>query len=82
MSIGDKASIASAKILAGVGHDLMTDANLRQSAKADLVRRLAGYTYASPIPANQKIPPGIPDALLKSSGEDEAVSPMRAMTDG
>lgn len=81
MSIGDKASIASAKIMAGVGHDLMTNAELRRAARADLVRRLGNYKYVSPLPPDQKQPPGIPDYLLKT-GEDEVVSPMRSLGDG
>jgi hypothetical protein len=36
-SIGGKASIAAAKIMAGVGHDLMTNADLRKAGKADFV---------------------------------------------
>jgi aminobenzoyl-glutamate utilization protein B len=82
MSIGDKASIAAAKVLAGVGHDLMTDAGLRQAARADLTRRLAGYAYVSPLPESRKVPAAITDALLKSSGEDEIMSPTRMMGDG
>lgn len=73
MSIGDKASIATAKILAGIGYDLMTDSQLRQSAKADLARRRGDYKYVSPLPGEQRVPPGIPDHLLKATGEDEIV---------
>jgi aminobenzoyl-glutamate utilization protein B len=70
MSIGDKAAIATAKIIAGIGHDLMTNAELRKNAKADLVRRLDGYKYVSPIPSEIKQPPGIPDHLLKTGGDE------------
>ena len=35
MSIGDKASLATARILAGAGHDLMTQPDLLAAAKAD-----------------------------------------------
>jgi aminobenzoyl-glutamate utilization protein B len=35
MSIGDKASLSTAKILAGAGHDLMTQPDLLAAAKAD-----------------------------------------------
>ncbi|AWM07339.1 amidohydrolase [Bradyrhizobium symbiodeficiens] len=70
MSIGDKASIASAKIMAGIGHDLMTNADLRKAAKADLVRRRGDYKYVSPIPPEIKHPPGIPDRLTKDIGDE------------
>jgi len=39
MSIGDKGSIYSAIVMAGVGYDLMTDAKLRAAARADFDRR-------------------------------------------
>lgn len=70
MSIGDKASIATAKIMAGIGHDLMTNADLRKAAKADLVRRRGDYKYVSPIPPEIKQPPGIPAHLIKGGGDE------------
>jgi aminobenzoyl-glutamate utilization protein B len=70
MSIGDKGSIASAKIMAGIGHDLMTNAELRKAARADLVRRRGDYRYVSPIPAEIKQPPGVTDRLLKGGGDE------------
>ena len=79
MSIGDKASIASAKIMAGIGHDLMTNADLRKAAKADLVRRRGDYKYVSPIPPEIKQPPGIPAHLIKGAG-DEILSEVNSET--
>lgn len=79
MSIGDKASIATAKIMAGIGHDLMTDAELRKKAKADLVRRRGDYKYVSPIPPEIKQPPGIPAHLIKGGG-DEILSEVNSET--
>ncbi|MDB5543110.1 MAG: amidohydrolase [Hyphomicrobiales bacterium] len=79
MSIGDKGSIAAAKIMAGVGHDLMTNADLRKAAKADLVRRLGDYKYVSPIPPEIKQPPGIPAHLIKTGG-DEILSGIESET--
>jgi len=70
MSIGDKGSIASAKIMAGIGHDLMTNADLRKAAKADLVRRRGDYKYVSPIPPEIKRPAAIPEHLIKGSGDE------------
>jgi aminobenzoyl-glutamate utilization protein B len=70
MSIGDKGSIATAKIMAGIGHDLMTNAELRKAARADLVRRLGDYKYVSPLPPEMKQPPGIPAHLIKAGGDE------------
>jgi aminobenzoyl-glutamate utilization protein B len=79
MSIGDKASIASAKIMAGIGHDLMANADLRKAAKADLVHRRGDYKYVSPIPPEIKQPPGIPDRVTKDIG-DEILSEVNSET--
>lgn len=79
MSIGDKASIASAKIMAGIGHDLMTNADLRKAAKADLVRRRGDYKYVSPIPPEITQPAAIPARLLKGPG-DEILSEVNSGT--
>jgi len=81
MSIGEKGALAAAQVMAGLGHDLMSNADLRRAAKADLVRRRGDYRYVSPLPPNQRRPPGIPDRLLKT-GEDEVVSPMRTLPAG
>lgn len=81
MSIGDKGALASAQIMAGLGHDLMTNAELRRAAKADLERRRGDYRYVSPLPPDQRQPPGIPERLLKT-GDDDAVSPMRTLPAG
>lgn len=81
MSIGEKGALASAQIMAGLGHDLMTNAGLRGAAKADLERRRGNYRYVSPLPPDQRRPPGIPDRLLKT-GEDDVVSPMRTLPAG
>ncbi len=78
MSIGEKGALSTARILAGAGHELMTNTELRNAAKADLKRRVGDYKYVSPLPPEQKQPPGIPDYLLKT-GEDDAVSSFRSM---
>lgn len=72
-SIGDRASLDTARILAGMGFDLMTDADLRMAARADLDRRVAGQTYVPVLPADRKEPIGVPDWLRKT-GLDEVVS--------
>jgi aminobenzoyl-glutamate utilization protein B len=70
MSIGDKASLNTARIMAAAGFDLMTDKALRDAAKADLVKRRGDYVFASPIPATRKQPLGLPD-FLRKTGSDE-----------
>lgn len=73
MSIGDRASLDTARILAGMGYDVMTDADLRAAAKADLEARRGGVAYAPILPADRKTPLRLPDWLHKSGG-DEVVS--------
>jgi aminobenzoyl-glutamate utilization protein B len=70
MSIGDKGSIAAAKIMAGIGYDLMTDADLRKAARADLVRRRGDYKYVSPIPPEILRPEAVPAYLIKGTGDE------------
>lgn len=70
MSIGDKASLNTARILAAAGFDLMTDAGLRQSAKADFVQRRGDKPFVSPLPESRKVPLTLPP-FLRKSGQDE-----------
>jgi aminobenzoyl-glutamate utilization protein B len=70
MSIGDRASLDTARILAGVGYDMMTDADLRSAAKADLVTRMNGKPYDPILPAEQKGPLRLPVWLHKAAGEE------------
>lgn len=72
-SIGDKASLSTARILAAVGFDLMTDPALLAAAKGDLQRRRGNRPFASPIPASRTRPLGVPAFLVKT-GDDEVVS--------
>ncbi len=69
MSIGNKASLATAKILAGAGHDLMTQPELLVAAKADLVKRRGDTKYFSPLAANKK-PEILPAYMHKAPGDD------------
>ncbi len=70
MSIGRKASLATARILAGMGYDLMTQPDLLAAAKADFVRRRGDAPFVSPLPADRTQPLGLPD-FLRKSGLDE-----------
>lgn len=71
MSIGDKASLYSAMVMAGVGYDLMTNAELRSAARADFDRRKGGRQYISPLAENRIRPDGIPSHLLLRDGSQE-----------
>jgi len=73
MSIGDRASLDTARILAGAGYDAVTDPGVLAAAKADLDARMAGKTYVPLLPADRTEPIGIPDWLRKT-GQDEVVS--------
>jgi aminobenzoyl-glutamate utilization protein B len=63
-SIGLKGAVYAARALAGMGLDLVTDAGLREAARADLERRTQGSTYLSPLPPERKHPLGTPPELL------------------
>jgi aminobenzoyl-glutamate utilization protein B len=82
-SIGFKSAVTAAKVLALTGIDLLTDAALREQAKAEFDKRTDGYKYKSPIPDMIKEPSGLPDdmrsygtraqlkaTILKSGGDD------------
>lgn len=70
MSIGRKASLATSRILAGMGYDLMTQPDLLATAKADFVKRRGDAPFVSPLPPERKQPLGLPD-FLRKSGADE-----------
>ncbi len=62
-SIASKGAVTASKVLALTGIDLLTDADLRAEAKADLEKRTEGYSYKSPIPDFIKEPSGLPDEM-------------------
>ena len=73
MSIGDKASLNTARVLAAAGFDLMTDAALREAAKADFRTRRGDRPFISPIPASRRQPLGLPAFMVKT-GDDEVAA--------
>lgn len=73
MSIGDRASLDTSRILAGAGYDAMTNPDFLAAASADLATRMDGRTYVPLLPADRTEPIGIPDWLRKT-GQDEFVS--------
>jgi len=56
MAIGQDGMVLAAKILAATAQDLFLDEELRQSARADFEKRMAGGRYESKIPQGQKPP--------------------------
>lgn len=70
MSIGDKASLATARILAGAGFDLMTDPALRTAARADFQSRRGDTPFVSPLPPDRVKPLGLETRFIKT-GDDE-----------
>lgn len=74
MSIGDKASFATARILAGAGHDLITQPDLLAAAKADFLKRKGGTIYSSAL-APDKVPEILPAYMHKAPGDD-TMTPM------
>ena len=62
-SIGLKGAVHAARVLAGLGLDLITDPALREAARADFERRTEGQLYRSPLPDELRRPLGTPDYL-------------------
>jgi aminobenzoyl-glutamate utilization protein B len=69
MSIGDKASLATAGVLAGYGHDLMTNPDMLSTAKADFIKRKGDTIYVSPL-SPDKMPEILPAYMHKTAGDD------------
>ncbi|HVL20044.1 MAG TPA: amidohydrolase [Amaricoccus sp.] len=70
MSIGDKGSLMTARILAGCGHDLMTDPALRAAAKADFEARRGDAPFVSPLPKDRTAPLGLDPHFIKTGSEE------------
>lgn len=79
MSIGDKGSLNTARVLAAAGYDLMTDAALREAARVDFRARRGDRPFTSALPASQKRPMGLP-AFMTRTGDDEMVSGLQPDT--
>jgi aminobenzoyl-glutamate utilization protein B len=79
MSIGLQGTLAAAHVLTLTALDILSDAELRDAARADFVRRTADYSYQSPLPSEQRQPLNLP-AWLNSDGSVEAVAGMEQLT--
>src|SRR5260221_3140290 len=68
-SIGLKGAMHAARVLAASGVDILTDADLRQAARADFERRTKGKPYVSPLGPEMDRPLEIPDWVLQEVGD-------------
>jgi aminobenzoyl-glutamate utilization protein B len=66
-SIGLKGARQAARLLAWTGIDIMTDAELRQAARADFERRVRGHPYVSPLSPEMKHPLELPEWLTEDA---------------
>jgi len=73
MSIGLRGALAAAEVLTLTALDIVTDAKLRASARADFEQRTAGHEYVSPLRPEQLRPEGLP-AWLTSDGSAGALA--------
>ncbi|MGL4520216.1 MAG: amidohydrolase [Phocaeicola sp.] len=65
MSIGTKAAIGAAKVLAATAYDLFADPQLLKDVQAEFASKTAGFTYKSPINAMIKEPIALPDSMRR-----------------
>jgi aminobenzoyl-glutamate utilization protein B len=70
MSIGDKGSLNTARVLAGAGYDLMTDPELRAAAREDFRRRVGDAPFVSPLPPERRQPLGLDPKFIKTGTEE------------
>src|SRR5215469_10016520 len=68
-TIGLKGAIHAARVLAATGVDILTDADLRQAARADFERRTNGKPYTSPLGPEMERPLEIPAWVLREVGD-------------
>ncbi len=67
MSIGLKGALQATRVLAWTGIDIMTDAELRQAARADFERRVRGRPYVSPLSPEMKHPLELPEWITEDA---------------
>jgi aminobenzoyl-glutamate utilization protein B len=72
MSIGLKGAVTAAAVMTATGYDLLTDAKLRESARADFVKRKGNIQYVCALPKGQTV--SIDAASMLKEGHDEMVA--------
>ena len=70
MSIGDKASMASAEIMTAIGLELLTEPQLLSTAKDELSKRLNGRTYQAVLNIDLTKSSNVGSQDCKASGEE------------
>jgi aminobenzoyl-glutamate utilization protein B len=53
---GIRGALAATKLIAVTGVDLLTNAELREKAKAEFAEKTGGQPYKSPVPKDQPVP--------------------------
>ncbi|WP_199098581.1 amidohydrolase [Dyella sp. ASV21] len=71
MSIGLRSCVNTSRILAAAALDVLTDASLREAARADFLRRTEGKPFQSALPPDRKQPYSMPDFLIANDGGRE-----------
>lgn len=71
MDTGLKAGRQTALAMALLGWDILTDADLRAAARADLVRRTADKPYQCALPADRTVPFDMPKWMIPTDGSRE-----------
>lgn len=74
MSIGTRSAVQTARVLAAMGIDAMTDADLRKAARDDFAKRTEGKTFKSALPADRIEPFSMPDWMLHGDGSREMMA--------
>jgi aminobenzoyl-glutamate utilization protein B len=64
MSIGRKGAIQAARLLVATGLDILTDADLRQAARADFERRTRERSYTPQLAPEMERPLELPAWML------------------
>jgi aminobenzoyl-glutamate utilization protein B len=71
-SIGLKGASQAARVLARTGIDIITDPELRQSARTDFERRTKDQPYISPLSPEMKHPLELPEWVIENGLMDES----------
>jgi len=72
MSIGVKGGVTAAAVMTATAYEVLTDARLREAARADFEKRKGSTKYACAVPAGQKGPSSLANLEAKD-GSDEMV---------
>ncbi|HCI4647846.1 TPA: amidohydrolase [Klebsiella quasipneumoniae subsp. similipneumoniae] len=71
MSIGDKGTLNAAKVMTGIGYDVLVNEEFRDQVRRNFEKRKGNYKYKSPLPEGKIQPDAIPAHLLIRDGSGE-----------